>query len=128
MNNLYKKQVSYCLFIDELGTANIKDINSSFYILAGCSINEEERQNMKIKADQIKFKYWGTTNIIFHSREIGRKENNFEILKDRKIYSQFLLDLENFLLQIKFKMFFVIVDKEKARKKSWNHIKIYKEV
>jgi len=128
MNKVSKKQTSFCLFIDELGTANVKDFNSKLYILSGCSINESERQNMKIRADQIKFKYWGNTNIIFHSREIGRKENNFEILKDKKTYNQFLKDLEEFLLEIKFKMFFVIVNKEKARKKSWNHIKIYREV
>ena len=85
MNNIIKKHLEYCLFIDELGTANINDPNSKFYILAGCSINEGERQNMKIMADQIKFKYWGNTNIVFHSREIGRKENNFEILKDVKM-------------------------------------------
>src|SRR3989339_596355 len=126
MNSVENKS-EYCLFIDELGTANVKDTNSNLYILAGCSINENERQNMKIKADQIKFKYWGHTNIVFHSREIGRKENNFEILKDKRIYNDFLTDMEKFLLNAKFKMFFVILDKGKARKRSWNSIKIYKE-
>lgn len=125
MNNLIRKS-EYCLYIDELGTANINDKNSSLYILAGCSINESERQNMKIWADKIKFKYWGHKNIVFHSREIGRKENDFEIFKDDKVFRQFLKDLEEFLSHSKYKMFFVIVDKERARKRAWNHIKIYK--
>lgn len=125
MNNLVRKS-EYCLYIDELGTANTSDKNSSLYILAGCSINESERQNMKIWADKIKFKYWGHENIVFHSREIGRKENNFEIFRDGKIFRQFLKDLEEFLLHSKFKMFFIIVDKEKARRRAWNHVKIYK--
>lgn len=128
MYNALKKQSEYCLFIDELGTANPKDFNSSLYILAGCSINEDERQNMKVWADRIKFKYWSHTNIVFHSREIGRKENEFSILKDKTMFNNFLKDLEQFLLHSKFKMFFVILDKEKVRKMSWNHIKIYKEM
>ena len=127
MSDSIENKKEYCLFIDELGTANVNDVKSNFYILAGCSIDKEDRQKMKIRADQIKFKYWGDTNIVFHSREIGRKENAFEILKDKKVLNEFLMDLEQFLLHAKFKMFFVILDKEKARKKAWNHIKIYKE-
>jgi len=100
------------LFIDELGTANVNDFKSSLYILAGCSINEEERIVMKTWADKIKFKYWGHTDIVFHSREIGRKENDFAILKDKKIFDDFLKDLEQFLLHSRFKMFFVILYKE----------------
>ncbi|MBU4375034.1 DUF3800 domain-containing protein [Patescibacteria group bacterium] len=105
MTNNRKEQTKHRLFIDELGTANPKDTNSSLYILAGCSVNEEERLKMKIWADQIKFKYWGHTNIVFHSREIGRKVNDFKILKDRKIFNDFLKDLGQFLEDAKFKMF-----------------------
>jgi hypothetical protein len=125
MNNIARKN-EYCLYIDELGTANINDKNSSLYILAGCSIDEKERENMKTWADKIKFKYWGHKNIVFHSREIWRKENDFKIFKDNKVFQQFLKDLKDFLFFSRFKMFFVIVDKENARKMSWNHIKIYK--
>ena len=128
VNNKIKEQTKYRLYIDELGTANPRDPNSSLYILAGCSVNEDERHKIKIWADQIKFKYWGHTNIVFHSREIGRKVNDFKILKDRKTFNDFLKDLEQFLKGAKFKMFFIVIDKEQARKKAWNHIKIYKEV
>lgn len=124
---MQNKSQEYCLFIDELGTANVNDPHSHFYIIAGCSINEDERRQMKIRADQIKFKYWGKTDVVFHSREIGRKENSFKIFRDAKIYKEFLADLEKFISHSKFKMFFVIVNKEKARKMSWNHIKIFKE-
>lgn len=125
MNNVLRKS-EYCLFIDELGTANVDDMSSSLYILAGCSVNEDERKNMKIWADKIKFKYWGHKNIVFHSREIWRKENDFAILKDKKIFQQFLNDLKEFLEHARFKMFFIVIDKEKARKMAWNHVKIYK--
>lgn len=125
LHSLNRKN-EYCLYIDELGTANINDKNSKLYILAGCSVDEKERENMRIWADKIKFKYWGHKNIVFHSREIWRKENDFEIFNDTKIFREFLKDLEEFMMFSKFKMFFVIVDKENAMKQAWNHIKIYK--
>jgi len=127
MNNLNKKQYQYKLFIDELGTANLKDIRSELYILAGCSIDNAERTNIKTWADHIKFKYWSRTDIVFHSREIGRKEGDFKIFKDKKLFSEFINDLKNFLNYSRLKTFFIIVEKEKAKKKGWNQIKIYQE-
>ncbi len=122
-----KNQYHYKLFIDELGTASIRDKKSKFYILSGCSIEEKDRLDMKIYADQIKFKYWGHTGIILHSREIGRKEGDFSIFKNKKVYNDFLYDLEKFIQKARFKMFFIVVNKAKAEKLKWNHNKIYKE-
>jgi len=68
-------------FIDELGTADRKEKFSTHYILSGCMVNEYSREWLKIRSDQIKFKYWGKTDIVFHSREIGRKSGVFSILK-----------------------------------------------
>jgi hypothetical protein len=117
----------YVLFIDETGTASPKDIHSDYYILAGCAVKETERQKLKIVADQIKYKYWSDTDIVFHSREIGRKENDFSILGRHATFTKFLIDLEDVLAKRDFHMFFVLVDKAKAKKLNWNDIKIYKE-
>jgi len=76
----------------------------------------ESRKQLKIKADQIKFKYWDKTSIIFHSREIGRKEGDFHILKDNKINKDFSRDLIRFLHQGNFQLFGVLVDKTKCLK------------
>lgn len=127
MNNLNRKQYQYKLFIDELGVANPKVTQSEIYILSGCSIDDSERENIRNWADHIKFKYWGRTDIVFHSREIGRRENDFSIFKSQKLFKEFILDLEDFLKSSRFKMFFVIVDKNEAGKKAWNQNKIFKE-
>jgi len=121
------QQEYYKLFIDESGTANPKDLSSDIYILSGCSINKSECQKIKVFADQIKFKYWGKTDVVFHSNEIGRQEGDFSILKDEKIYKNFLEDLSNFLSYSNFKMFFIIVDKKKAREAGWDDKKVYKD-
>lgn len=117
----------YKLFIDELGSANQKH-PSELYILSGCSVEKEERKKIKIFADKIKFKYWGHTDIVFHSREIWRKEGNFLIFKnDKDKYNNFLNDLELLLTESNFKMFFCVVDKKKTSKLGWDETKIHKE-
>ena len=114
-------------FIDESGYANPRQQESPCYILCGCMISNDCRQLLKIKADQIKFKYWGRENIVFHSREIFRKYNEFEILKDPEINKNFEKDLFNFLNLGGYQIFAVIVDKEKAVRSNWNELKVYKE-
>lgn len=116
-----------CLFIDESGDANPKVRNSETYILSGCMVDDFAREKLKIEADQIKFKYWSRINVVFHSREMGRKEGEFKIFKDRKIFEVFQKDLFNFLSKNGFQMFFVLVDKSKAFKVNWNDRKVYED-
>lgn len=116
-----------CLFIDESGIANPKVTNSEVYILAGCMVDEYSREKIKIEADQIKFKYWTRTNIVFHSKEIGRKEGDFKIFKDKKVFDHSQHDLFNFLLKNSYQMFFVLVNKQEELKQNWNDKKVYHE-
>jgi len=116
-----------CLFIDESGDANPRVSRSEVYILAGCMTDEYSREKLKIESDQIKFKFWSRTDIVFHSREIGQKEGNFKILKDLKVYKEFKKDLFNFLNKNFYQMFFVLVDKKKALSRNWNDRKVYTE-
>lgn len=123
-----RKNYQFKLFIDETGTGGVNDLQNNIYILSGCSVNNDDRINFSNWANHIKFKYWNRTDILFHSREIGNKENDFSIFKKNySKYREFLRDLEDFLLKIEYKMFFVIVDKDKARKMTWNSNKIYSE-
>ncbi|OGH19340.1 MAG: hypothetical protein A2868_01615 [Candidatus Levybacteria bacterium RIFCSPHIGHO2_01_FULL_40_15b] len=115
------------LFIDESGDVNPKVSRSEVYILAGCMTDEYSRERLKIEADQIKFKLWSRTDIIFHSREVGRKEGDFKILKDPKIYKEFKKDLFNFLNKNSYQIFFVLVDKKKALSQNWDDRKVYTE-
>lgn len=116
------------LFIDESGTVNPNDIASASYVLCGCAVEKEQRNRLKIQADQIKFKYWGHTNVSFHSRDIGKKSDIFDIFqKKRQKYEEFLDDLLSFLQEGYFTVFAIVCDKENARAKGWNAIKLTKE-
>jgi len=112
-------------FIDELGSASLKAKNSTIYLLSGIMVTDQSRQNLRIKADQIKFKYWGHTNIIFHSRDIGRNQGDFKIFQNKDIRLKFEKDLLSFLKNGQYQLFTVIVDKLKVPP-SWNEKKIYK--
>lgn len=114
-------------FIDESGYANPKQTESPCYIICGCMIRDDCRQYLKIRADQIKYKYWGKEDVVLHSREIYREEGEFKILKDETTRQNFEKDLFAFLTRGGYEVFAVIVDKEKALKKNWNEIKVYKE-
>ncbi len=120
-------QDEYVLFVDETGTASPKDTNSKYYVLAGCVVKESERVKLKQIASNIKYKYWSDPDIIFHSSEIGRKENSFSIFKVKKVFDDFLVDLEENLFRRDFKLLYVLVDKTQAKVQRWDDKKIYKE-
>ena len=118
----------YKLFIDESGTSDLIHKESDFYILCGCVINIQNRENIKISADQIKFKYWRKTNIIFHSKEIERNEGDYSIFKGKKsLKKEFIKDLFSFLQRCSVNLMMIIVDKKLAKKRGWNQIKVVKE-
>ncbi len=115
------------LFVDESGSANPKTVKAGSYIICGCMASNQSREKLKVIADQIKFKFWDRTDIIFHSREIWRKEGNFSILKDPKISKQFYKHLFSFLASGSYQIFVVVVDHKEAAKRNWNSKKVYKE-
>jgi hypothetical protein len=113
-------------FIDELGSASPKANHSKLYVLSGVMLPSGSRDKLKIKADQIKFKYWGRTDIVFHSREIGRREGDFKNLRDVSVRMNFHKDLLTFLIQGGYSLLAVLVDKTKIPK-NWNERTIYKK-
>lgn len=117
----------YHLFIDELGTPIPNDGVSDFYILCGCAVPEMKREWLKVRSDQIKFKYWGRTDFSFHSREIGLNMGEFEIFaNDRKRKNEFYKDLFKFLRDSQIIVFSVLVEKESASDKGWDEVKVIK--
>ena len=98
------------LFIDESGNVNPLDKISKIYVLCGCAVAKEQCVNLKIRSDQIKFKYWGKTDILFHSRDIGKKLGDYaKFRQNKKEYQDFLTDLFYFLKELHYTIFVIIV-------------------
>jgi hypothetical protein len=111
----------YHLYIDELGTPDPSDGLSEVYILCGCAVPEYRREELRVKADQIKFKYWGRTDFTFHSREIGNNTGVFSIFENKpELKKEFFKDLLFFLSKSPVIIFSVIIDKALAQTEKWD--------
>lgn len=119
----------YKLYLDESGTPNLEGSNPKFpyFILSGFVVNEEQEIKLKIKADQVKFKYWGRTDIVFHSREIGRRENDFSILKDPIVEQNFYKDLSQLFVNNGGRSIIAVINKDKTNKLGWKEADVYKK-
>lgn len=109
---------SFRLYVDESGVHDLNHFDKNF-TLCGIVVNQYQAENLKIKADQIKFKYWNNTDIVFHSHEIGAKKNDFAILKDPTINKNFLTDLLIFLNTTGYHIIVVSINKDKAKALGW---------
>lgn len=119
------QQSNYQIFIDETGEPDLDSPKP--YILSGCSVEDFRRDELANYADHIKFKYWGRTDIVFHSKEIGYNEGPFANLTNKDTRSDFETDLLEFLKLAQYKLFFVVLDKAKAKSEGWDTTKaLYK--
>ncbi len=107
------------LYLDESGSPDIND-HSQNYTLCGIIVNHYQSENLKIKADQIKFKYWNHTEIVFHSSDIGAQKGDYSILNNPSIKSDFLKDMYIFMNNCTYKCIVISIDKSKAVPKGWN--------
>jgi hypothetical protein len=73
----------FTLYIDESGKHDLRNINplAPHFTLAGIIIHRDNKEPLKIKADRIKFKYWGKTDIVFHAHEMRQEADEFSIFK-----------------------------------------------
>lgn len=118
----------YKLYLDETGTPNTETYNPAFpyFIFSGFIVDESQASKLKTRADQIKFKYWSRTNIVFHSREIGRLENDFSILRDPAVEQDFYKDLVQFIISTGGSSVIVVVNKDKAKALGWSTNDVYR--
>lgn len=109
------------LYIDELGMSHPKSFEKSpYYILVGCIIDEYHQKDLEDHANNIKFKYWGKTNVIFHSAEMARNLGDFEIFDgNEKLKQEFEKDIFKLLQNAPVTITAAIIDQEKAYKSFW---------
>lgn len=108
------------LFIDESGDPSLKSINHDFPIFAllGILISDKEYEKLNDEFNKIKTKYFGSTNVIFHSRDIRKCEGVFAKLFDLKTKESFYRALNETIEKIDYKIITSVIKKE-------DHIKKY---
>lgn len=112
----------YHLFIDETGDHGLSFIDKNFplFLLCGCLFRDDDLKEMEAKINAFKIKYFKTTEVILHSREIRKCEGSFQILFDLKLKEAFYKDLNSILEKSPYVIIGVGINKEEHIKKYGN--------
>ena len=91
--------MKYKLFIDESGDHSLSTVDANFPIFAllGLLIEEENYQKISEEITVFKNKYFKSTDVILHSRDIRKCEGAFAILFDLNVKKAFYEDLNSIL-------------------------------
>lgn len=105
----------YHFFLDETGDHGLSFIDKNFpiFLLAGCLFEDYEYLKTTKELNMLKNDIFGTTEVIFHSRDIRKCEGAFQILFDLELKKRFYEKLNKILLNSKFKIISVAIDKRK---------------
>ena len=104
----------YILFIDESGDPSLRVINPIFpiFTLMGVLISEDEYKIMSMEIDSLKNIVFGTTKIVFHSRDIRKCDGNFAILFNPKIKEFFYQRLDDIFIKYDYILVASIIKKQ----------------
>ena len=107
------------LYLDETGDHGLSFIDHNFpiFLLCGCLFSQIEIENMEKKVNLFKQKYFNTSNVILHSREIRKCEGLFQILFDLNLKAKFYEDMNLIIKNSKFKIIGVGINKEEYIKR-----------
>lgn len=106
------------MFLDESGDHSLVKIDDQFpvFCLAGCIFDESEyQQNSKSKIDAFKIRYFNTSRIVLHSRDIRKCEPPFNILLNPITKESFYTDLNNLMTSLPFAVLASIILKKKLK-------------
>ncbi len=87
-------------------------------VLSFCCFKKDEYINDIVpKLQKFKFDYFGHDQIILHEHPIRKQKEEFSFLRtNAHLRNSFLSDINNFIESIDFKIFTIIIDKEKLKK------------
>lgn len=113
------KSNKYHLFLDETGDHGLSFIDKNFplFLLAGCLFENTELIKAEEEINDFKKEFFGTTEVILHSRSIRKCEGHFQILFDLEVKRKFYEQLNKIISKAKFIIIGSGVNKEKHIKK-----------
>ena len=111
--------MKYYLFIDETGDHSLSNIDANFpiFMIGGVLISEKEYINFQERINLFKEEFFGTKNVILHSRDIRKINPPFQILFDLDVKRRFYRKLDNIIMQTDFVINPVAIMKEKHIRK-----------
>ena len=91
----------YYLYIDECGDQNLENFNPNFpvFTLCGVLVSRDNDRKLEKEFNELKMEFWGSKDIIIHSREIRRCKNEFINLLDPDTKNRFYERVNSILSQ-----------------------------
>ncbi|PIP26723.1 MAG: DUF3800 domain-containing protein [Candidatus Moranbacteria bacterium CG_4_9_14_3_um_filter_40_7] len=111
--------MKYYFYLDETGDHGLSFVDQNFplFLLAGCLFDENELMKMEAEIGEFKIEFFGTTEVILHSREIRKCEGAFQILFDIEKKKKFYYRLNEIMKKRKFTIIGSGVNKDRHIKK-----------
>lgn len=87
------------MYVDECGDQNLSNFEATFpiFTLCGVIVSEEQNSALEEKVNAMKQRFWGTTGVILHSRDIRKCEKAFVKLFDLEVKKQFYDEINTIL-------------------------------
>lgn len=111
--------MNYFLFLDESGNHGLTSINndSNVFLLCGVLLNSDDYELFRQSVNEVKRAFWGTKNVIFHSRDIRKCQKEFSILLDLEVKRKFYSNLNECISLSNFTIFSSAIKKEEYIKR-----------
>jgi len=111
--------MDYFLFLDESGDHDLSFVDKNFplFLLCGCIIDQNSLPIIEKRIASFKKQYFGTTEVILHSRDIRKCQGAFQILFDLQVKEQFYKELNVIVGESDYCLLGSGIDKKKLIKK-----------
>lgn len=101
------------MFIDESGDHGLVNIDMDFpaFLLCGVIISADNYYSINDEFNEVKRKYWGDKEVIFHSADIRKCRREFQLLFDLDLKGNFYADLNRIMAGDNYTIIATAVDK-----------------
>lgn len=109
--------MKYLAFIDESGDPDLTNIEQDFplFVLCVVLIKQDDYSFIIQKVNELKIKFCGSTNVIFHSRDIRRSLGAFAALNNKNKKTEFLESLNQLFLELPIQIVSSVIHKHKLK-------------
>lgn len=102
------------LYIDESGDHGLANLDISFpvFLLCGIIVNEVDYEILRKNINTIKHQFWQNKEVIFHSRDIRKWQNEFQVLINEKARTNFYAQINQVIQNSNYTIVASAINKE----------------
>lgn len=107
-------ELTHYVFLDESGDHCLHKVDPQFPVFALAAVVvpiKYYHMNLDVEMDEFKRHYWGRTDIILHSRDIRKAMQDFNILQNPEVRSNFFYRLNALMGSLDYTIVASVIDK-----------------